>query len=52
MVWVEVDETKKLFVDGLGGGGEQNNSAKIDWVELDQQNNFSATQFFSAGWTF
>ncbi len=25
---------------------EKNNSAKIDWVDLDQKNNFSVADFF------
>ena len=43
-----MDETNFVF-DGSGGGGQKNNSAKIDWVDLDQKTNFSAAHFFRLG---
>ena len=31
---------------------EKNNSAKIDWVDLDQKNNFPVADFFRQGGLF
>ena len=44
--------TKIIIFDGLGGGGQKNNSAKTDWVDLDPKMFFPVADFFRQGGLF